>query len=114
MRTYEAGKAYFCSYWRQYFYVLSVTGDQSSHKWLVTVLWDDTRITSHCTYLAKGDRHVMEEEFWNFFFRRNPPRVWKPEYSYRRDSEVYNIVTAALNDHLQKTKEDATYVRYIN
>lgn len=56
--TYELGKTYFISYWRQH---CTVKALHTNYGWMgnaVTVEWEDGHTTTHCTPLGPKDKLI--------------------------------------------------------
>lgn len=59
----EAGKKYFCGYWRQVYEVLDVQEVNDWRQWIAVCRWQDGRIDTHSTTLVPGkDFEVIEEK----------------------------------------------------
>lgn len=61
--NYEVGKTYYSGYWCEWFKVLEYKElPDSWMRWTVKCLWEDGRITIHCTplNLSKDDYLVIE------------------------------------------------------
>ena len=56
------GGRYFCSYWRKEYTVLFIDWTTNRDSWLMTVKWEDGRISRHCTAWDKKDQIIYQPE----------------------------------------------------